>query len=412
MVEALKAAREEREQWAHTLEERVRERTAELVAVQTQMAQAEKLASLGRVAAGVAHEINNPLGGVLTFASLAIEDCPRDHPLHGNLDIIVKQSLRCRDIVKGLLAFSRQSQASPSLTSPNAILDATLHLLENQALFHNIEVVRDYARELPQVFIDPDQLQQVVMNIVLNAVDAMDGKGRLTLRTAARVAEREVEIAVADSGKGIPQGVLPLIFEPFFTTKEVGKGTGLGLATVYGIVKQHGGWIELATAPGQGTTFRVYLPAVEGPRAAAAAEAAPAKLPCGSETILIVEDETSLRALIAGLLRRCGYTVFEAASGPAALAIWNQHQASIHLLLTDVMLPEGMSGVELAKRLLAEKPQLKVICASGYSPDLPGPGAALLAGLSFLQKPLSYRKLAEAIRECLDQPQDRGKFDA
>jgi CheY-like chemotaxis protein/two-component sensor histidine kinase len=327
-------------------------------------------------------------------------------------------------LTRQLLLFSRKQVMQPANLDLNEVVGNLTKMLQ-RILGEDIALRSEYGPNLPLVRADAGMLEQVLLNLAVNSRDAMPNGGRLTIATSEETVDesrarqnpeatagRHICLSVTDTGCGIPPEILPHIFEPFFTTKEVGKGTGLGLATVYGIVKQHGGWIELATAPGQGTTFRVYLPAVEGPRAAAAAEAAPAKLPCGSETILIVEDETSLRALIAGLLRRCGYTVFEAASGPAALAIWNQHQASIHLLLTDVMLPEGMSGVELAKRLLAEKPQLNVLCASGYSPDLPGPGAALLAGLSFLQKPLSYRKLAEAIRECLDQPQDRGKFDA
>lgn len=259
MVTSLKAMTEEREEWAHTLEVRVRERTAELVRVQAQMAQAEKLASLGRVAAGVAHEINNPLGGIMTFASLALEDCGTNDPLRRNLDIVVKQTLRCREIVKGLLDFSRQSEASTSLIDVGAIVDQTLMLLENQAIFHNIRTVRAFAPELPRIFVDPGQLQQVIMNLVLNALDAMDRNGVLTVETRHDRQTHDVVIGVRDTGKGIPENALPFIFEPFFTTKEVGQGTGLGLAIVHGIVTRSGGRIEVSSST-DGTTITVRFP--------------------------------------------------------------------------------------------------------------------------------------------------------
>lgn len=259
MLASIKTMKLELEEWGRTLEEKVNKRTEELVAVRTQMVQSDKLASIGRLAAGVAHEINNPLAGILTFSMLALEDCDDDHPMKQSLEVIVKQTLRCRETVKGLLDFARQSNAAPSITEVNSVVDKTLQLLENQTIFQNIRTVRSFDPELPQVLIDTGQLQQVVMNIVLNAVDAMEENGVLTIETSRASRTQEILIRFSDTGKGIPEDVLPFIFEPFFTTKKVGKGTGLGLAIVHGIVTRAGGTIEVASSP-KGATFTVRLP--------------------------------------------------------------------------------------------------------------------------------------------------------
>ncbi len=259
MVASIKAMKLELEEWGRTLEEKVHKRTEELVAVQMQMAQSEKLASIGRLAAGVAHEINNPLGGILTFSMLALEDCDDDHPLKQSLEVIVKQTLRCRETVKGLLDFARQSSSTPSITEVNSVVDKTLLLLENQASFQNIRTVRRFAPNLPNVLIDAGQLQQVVINIVINAADAMEENGTLTIETLKAPNGSEILLRISDTGKGIPEDILPLIFEPFFTTKKVGKGTGLGLSIVHGIVTRAGGTIEVASSS-KGATFTIRLP--------------------------------------------------------------------------------------------------------------------------------------------------------
>jgi two-component system, NtrC family, sensor kinase len=268
MLDALKATKAELQEWAANLEAKVRDRTEELVAVQQSMVQSEKLASLGRLAAGVAHEVNNPLGGILAFSMLALEDCGEDHALRGKLELISKQAMRCRDIVKGLLDFSRKTDITPSPTDVNAVVEKTLSLLANQAMFLNIKTVRRFAEGLPPVLIDAGQLQQVVMNLVLNSVDAMEQTGSLTIETRDERAAGEVILSVADTGKGIPAEVLPLIFEPFFTTKKVGQGTGLGLAIVHGIVARAGGRIDVATAK-TGTTFSIHFPSKPAPQAVA-----------------------------------------------------------------------------------------------------------------------------------------------
>ncbi len=274
MVASLKSVKLELEEWGRTLEEKVKARTEELVSVEAQMAQSEKLASLGRLAAGVAHEINNPLGGILAFSMLALEDCDEKHPMRQNLEVIVKQTLRCRETVKGLLDFARQSTAQASLTDINPVIEKTLPLLQNQSIFHNIQTITRLAPNLPQLLIDPGHLQQVIVNVALNAVDAMEQNGTLTIETEEDRKAGEVLIRISDTGKGIPAEILPLIFEPFFTTKKVGQGTGLGLSIVHGIVTRAGGRIEVSTSP-QGTTFTIRLPIVreEAPDVTAKPEA-------------------------------------------------------------------------------------------------------------------------------------------
>jgi two-component system NtrC family sensor kinase len=262
MLASLKTMNSELQEWAHTLEEKVRERTAELVSVQARMVQSEKLASIGRLAAGVAHGINNPLGGILSLTMLALEDMPADHPLRTDLDTIVKQTLRCRDIVKGLLEFSRQSETQADVTDVTSVIDSTLALLERQPIFQNIRVVRSLQPNLPPVLIDPGQLQEIIVNIVLNGVDAMEEHGGLTVEAAADEAAGEIVIRITDTGKGIPPDVMPFLFEPFFTTKKVGQGTGLGLAIVHGVVTRAGGRVEATSSPGA-TTFTIRLPAAE-----------------------------------------------------------------------------------------------------------------------------------------------------
>jgi len=262
MVDSIKTMKLELEEWGKTLEQKVEKRTEELITVQAQMAQSAKMASLGRLAAGVAHEINNPLGGILTFSMLALEECDEEHPMRQNLEIIVKQTLRCRETVKGLLDFARQSSQAASRTDINAVVDKTLSLLEGQSIFQNVRTIRSLQPSIPPASIDAGQLQQVVVNIVLNAVDAMEEAGTLTVETCAVPDSGQVLVKIGDTGKGIPSDIMPYIFEPFFTTKKVGKGTGLGLSIVHGIVTRAGGKVEVKSSP-RGTTFTVRLAVAE-----------------------------------------------------------------------------------------------------------------------------------------------------
>jgi two-component system NtrC family sensor kinase len=258
MLSSLEATKRELEEWGHTLEDKVKERTDQLVTVQAQMVRSEKLASIGRLAAGVAHSLNNPLGGILSLSMLAGEGCT-DPALGADLDTIAKQALRCREIVKGLLDFARQSDVRVTRTDVNAIIDSAVLLLQRQAVFHNVSIERRVDPAAPRVLIDPGQLQEAVTNLLVNAVDAMETGGTLTVETESAPATGEVRIRVADTGCGIPEQNLPFLFEPFFTTKKVGKGTGLGLAIVHGIVTGAGGSIEVATGS-SGTRFTIHLP--------------------------------------------------------------------------------------------------------------------------------------------------------
>jgi len=262
MLASLRTMKADLEDWGRTLEEKVRQRTEEVTAMQLRVAQSERLASLGMLAAGVAHEVNNPLGGILALTALTLEDLPADDPNRRNLEVVVQQTERCRDIVKGLLDFSRQSDVSMEELQINEVLDQTLELVTQQSAFFNVRVERAWANDLPPITGDRSQLQQVFLNILVNAVQAMGERGVITIRTAVRAGE--VEVAITDTGCGIPRDVIDRIFDPFFTTREGGRGTGLGLAIAYGIVTRHRGHIGVQSTPGTGTTFSIRLPAAEG----------------------------------------------------------------------------------------------------------------------------------------------------
>ncbi|HEX9973538.1 MAG TPA: cache domain-containing protein [bacterium] len=266
MVASLRKMRAELENWANTLEQKVKERTEELAAMQNTLVQSQRLASLGKLAAGIAHEINNPLGGILVLSSLVVEDLKADDPHRENLQEVIKQTMRCRDIVKGLLQFSRQEEGKTEYVKVNTILNSTLSLIEKQALFHNIEVLKNLGPNLPDVLGDGSQLQQVFMNIILNAVQAMKEIGVLTINTSLDQKNDMVVIEIADTGPGIPEQIIDRVFDPFFTTKEVGEGTGLGLSIAYGIITKHRGRMTVKSKVGQGSVFTIKIPTVESPK--------------------------------------------------------------------------------------------------------------------------------------------------
>ncbi|MDH3455657.1 MAG: ATP-binding protein [Gemmatimonadota bacterium] len=260
MSESLRQMQEAQEEWGRTLEEKVQQRSEQLIAMQNRVAQSEKLASLGMLAAGVAHEINNPLGGVLSLTSLALEDLPIEHPARQNLEEVVRQSDRCREIVKGLLEFSRQQEAGSDRVDVLQMIDETLALMSKQALFFNVKLKKNYDATVPMVLADRSQLQQVFMNIVMNAVQAMGERGLLTVEVVA-TKDALVEIQVSDTGCGIPPGDIDRVFDPFYTTKKDGAGTGLGLSIAYGIITKHRGTISVASEVGKGTVVTIRLPA-------------------------------------------------------------------------------------------------------------------------------------------------------
>ncbi|HEX6558019.1 MAG TPA: ATP-binding protein [Longimicrobiales bacterium] len=261
MLESLRQQRGDLEDWGRTLEDKVRLRTEELVSMQARVAQSERLASLGMLAAGVAHEVNNPLGAILALTALTVEDTPDTDPRYQNLCEVLRQSERCRDIVKSLLEFSRQSRPGSEQVDVNATLQDTLSLIGSQSLFFNIDVVLDCAEGLPCIMADRVQLQQVFMNLLVNAAQAMQEQGRITVKTRYCPADGHVEIGVTDTGSGVAAEHLSHIFDPFFTTKTSGHGTGLGLSIAYGIVTKHGGTIGVKSQIGRGTTFTVRFPA-------------------------------------------------------------------------------------------------------------------------------------------------------
>jgi len=261
MASALRQMRGDLEEWGKTLEQKVKQRTEELVAMQTRVAQSERLASLGMLSAGVAHEINNPLGGILALTALTLEDLPQNDLSRANLEEVVAQCERCREIVKGLLEFSRQSETGAEQVDISATVEETLRLLQKQAFFFNIKLVKDFAPGLPAVVGDKSQLEQVFMNIIVNAVQAMEEKGTLTVVT--RFTEDEfVEVSISDTGCGIPADRVDHIFDPFYSTKMGGEGTGLGLSIAYGIVTRHQGSISVESEVGKGSTFIIRLPAM------------------------------------------------------------------------------------------------------------------------------------------------------
>lgn len=388
----------------------------EVVNLEAQFRHAQKLESVGQLAAGVAHDFNNILTVIQGYADLVLTRCQDNPKLAGPVKQISDSTRRASALTRQLLTFSRKQVIQTRTLSLNTVLGNLSSILA-RLLGEDIALVSDFASDLPSIRADAGMLEQVVMNLAVNARDAMPNGGQLRLVTSLvevdlahvqrQVSARQgsfVRLEVTDTGCGMNEETLGRIFEPFFSTKEVGKGTGLGLATVYGIVRQHQGWIEVISAPGKGTTFQVFLPAV-----AANAEATPdtsfrhRKVTGGSETILLVEDETELRELVREILTGYNYTVIAAATGVEALKIWDQHDGRVDLLLTDLVMPEGINGRDLANRLRQRKPGLKVIYTSGYTAGVVGGEAGCGDGL-FLQKPYRPPALAELVRQCLDAP--------
>ncbi|MEW6307221.1 MAG: ATP-binding protein, partial [Verrucomicrobiota bacterium] len=317
-------------------------------------------------------------------------------------------------LTRQLLTFSRKQVMQSRALDMNEVVSNASKMLR-RLLGEGISLQCEFSPGAAPIQADVGMMEQIVVNLAVNARDAMPSGGQLFIRT--RIAEfdeakaalnsdarpgRFVCLEVIDTGTGIPENVLPRIFEPFFTTKEVGKGTGLGLATVYGIARQHHGWVEVASQIGHGTTFRVYLPLNASVTDGRLREAPQPVVRGGTETILVVEDEPGLRDLARNILSRYGYRVLTAAHGKEALQLWAETRQPIHLLLTDMVMPEGISGWDLAQQLRAQSPALKVIYSSGYSMELLGHRQELQEGINFLAKPYEPAALAKAVRTCLD----------
>jgi two-component system, cell cycle sensor histidine kinase and response regulator CckA len=380
--------------------------------LEEQFRHSQKMEAIGQLAGGVAHDFNNLLTVIQGNASLLQETVGEVAQEH--VQDILQAAERAAGLTRQLLLFSRKQVMQPVELDLNEAVEKTIRMLR-RVLGENIALHTEFSPDLPLVLADAGMIEQALLNLAINSRDAMPGGGRLSVSTSAEFVDdgQALEnpempaglcacLAVSDTGSGIPPEIMPHIFEPFFTSKEVGKGTGLGLATVYGIVKQHRGAIKVESEPGKGSLFRLYLPAVEGSPVRREAAAVATNLPTGNETILLVEDEPSLRALASQLLQRCGYNLLVAPSGIAALAVWGDHKDRIQLLLTDMVLPGSITGRQLAEILHRERAELPVVFTSGYSTDVTG-GKSLVEGVNFLQKPYQAQKLAEIVREALDR---------
>ena len=382
--------------------------------LEQQLRQAQKMEAVGRLAGGIAHDFNNLLTAIFGYADLLAEDLPPDSAARADVTEIRTAATRASALTRQLLAFSRQQVLQPVVLNLNDVVGDLQNMLQRM-LGEDVELQAHFAADLGNTRADQGQLEQVLLNLAVNARDAMPTGGKLTIETAnveldehyaqahrPVVSGRYVMVAVSDTGVGIDPATQARIFEPFFTTKEPGKGTGLGLATAYGIVKQSGGYIWVYSELGRGATFKIYLPRVDAPTTVVAAPQELATV-AGTETVLLAEDDPLLLPLARDVLKRLGYTVLEARTAADAVAVAQAHSGIIHLLVSDVVMP-GESGLQLARRLLEVRPTLRVLYISGYSDEAIVRHGLLDPGTTFLQKPFSPAVLARKVRELLDAP--------
>ncbi len=385
----------------------------EVKRLEDQLRQAQKMEAVGRLAGGVAHDFNNLLTAILGSTELLLRGLEPASPLRQDAAEIKKAGERAAGLTRQLLAYSRRQILQPAVLDLNRVVTDMDRLLR-RLIGEDVDLVTAPAPDLGAVRADRGQIEQVIVNLALNARDAMPQGGKLTIATAnAQLGPDYAEthpgatpgpyvmLAVSDTGAGMDRDTIAHLFEPFFTTKEVGKGTGLGLATVYGIVKQSEGYVAVYSEPGQGTSFKIYLPRVAADAAVTAPPAPVAEPPRGTETVLVVEDEEAVRSLSRRALEAAGYTVLAAAAGPDALRLVERYGGPIHLLLTDVVMP-GMSGRELAQQLGQRRPGLRVLYMSGYPGDAMVHRGALEPGTAFLQKPFLPEDLTRKVREVLE----------
>lgn len=389
------------------------EDTTERQSLEKQLLQSQKMDAIGRLAGGIAHDFNNLLGVILGHSEIVEDRLAQEPRMRKSAEAIRSAAERAAALTKQLLAFSRKQMVEPRNIEINSAV-REMQKLVRRVLREDIELVIRLSAEGAHIKIDPSQLDQVIMNLVVNARDAMPDGGKLILTTAELELDetyvkrhvgaqsgRYVMLSVSDTGIGMDEPTLSRIFEPFFTTKEKDKGTGLGLSTVYGIVKQAGGYIMPYSEPGHGTTMKIYFPRVEKQGEAEKHRISPQVNPRGAETILLVEDETALREMTRSILEESGYRVLEAAGTQEALRIAQDLDLKIDLLLTDVVMP-GSGGSELAKGLATLRPQLKVLFMSGYADDVLTDKRGLATGMVLIQKPFTKRDLLTKLRQFLD----------
>jgi len=383
-----------------------------------QLRQSQKMEAIGQLAGGVAHDFNNILTVIHGHASLLLVDKTLNENAIRSAQQIGQAAERAAGLTRQLLTFSRRQVMQPKRLDLNQLV-SNMTMMLGRILGEHITLQLKYWTEPAYIKADASMIEQVMLNLVVNARDAMPKGGQLAIRiTTSKAdpnyrqyqpesrAEDFICLTVSDTGCGIDSETLRRIFEPFFTTKEVGKGTGLGLATVYGIVNQHQGWIEVDSEIGKGSTFRVYLPSAREATPAEGGKGAQPATRGGHETILVVEDEFAVRELVCSILEGQGYNILSAETGVKALGVWEEHKKKIDLLLTDLVMPDHLNGRELAEKLRAERPKLKVIFTSGYTADVVGKDFVSQQGLHYLQKPYDPQKLTAAVRNCLDGKSD------
>jgi two-component system cell cycle sensor histidine kinase/response regulator CckA len=386
--------------------------------LEDQLRQSQKMEAVGRLAGGVAHDFNNLLTVISGYGDMIMRGLPAGDALHSCIEEVLKAASRATSLTNQLLAFSRRQVIQPKILDVN-ILVANMDRMLRRVIGEHIELETVLSPGLGPVKADAGQLEQVIMNLAVNARDAMPEGGKLYIRTGNVDVPRSsrlhadvrpgsyVRLTVADTGKGMDAEIMIHLFEPFYTSKATGKGTGLGLSTVYGIVKQSGGEIVVESEPGSGATFHMYLPRVSGVTDPAHPPQARPLVRSGTETILLVEDEPGVRQLVREMLHRLGYTILEAGGGAEALRIFAQHERTIDLLLTDVIMPH-MSGRDLAERLRTVRPDLKVLYISGYTDDMLAHHGVLEPNVFLLPKPFAPDELAKKLREVLDTQAIKG----
>jgi two-component system cell cycle sensor histidine kinase/response regulator CckA len=379
-----------------------------------QLRQAQKMEAIGRLAGGVAHDFNNILSVILGCGDLVLADMQPGDPRRAEIEEITTAGRRAADLTRQLLMFSHQQVLEPKVLDLNEVVTNVDRMLR-RILGADVDLVSRPAQRLGRVLVDPSNVEQVIMNLVVNARDAMPTGGKLTIETSNVVLDEayardhlgvkagpHVMLAVTDTGAGIDRETLPRIFEPFFTTKAAGRGTGLGLSTVFGIVQQSGGSVWVYSEPGKGTAFKIYFPRVDLPIDVIRPAVAPTTLR-GSETILLVEDDDQVRSVARSILSKSGYHIIEARNAGEAVLQSDQYPRVIHLLLSDVVMPQ-MSGPELAKRLATTRPEMAVLCMSGYTDDSIVRHGVLDAHIAYLQKPITPEALTAKVREVLESP--------
>jgi two-component system, cell cycle sensor histidine kinase and response regulator CckA len=381
--------------------------------VEQQLQQSQKMESIGNLAGGVAHDFNNMLCVILGHAELALLGIDSTKPLYNHLAVIRSTAERSADLTRQLLAFASKQTIAPKVLNLNEAVTNMLRML-HRLIGENIDLAWQPATDLWQIKFDLSQIDQIMANLCVNARDAITGTGRIIIETRNSSIDKQfcanrtdvlpgeyVQLIVSDNGIGMDEATLDRIFEPFFTTKEVGKGTGLGLATVFGIVRQHKGFISVNSKPGAGTTFTIYLPRYADETGNAVKKDVAIPPPCGREVILLVEDELEILNVTAMILARQGYTVHQADTPAKAISLAGDHAGEISLLVTDVIMP-GMSGKELAGILKSQSPQLRCLFMSGYTADIIGHHGVLSEGVHFIQKPFTFPELSVKVREVLD----------